>query len=41
MMNSTMQIRRSVVVAADREKVWRAITQMDNIAAYLQEVDDV
>jgi len=64
-MNSVMEIRRGVVVAAEREKMWRVITQpehfskwfggkiafernskswgiqMDNIADYLQRVEDV
>jgi len=33
-MNSTMEIRRSVVVAADREKVWRAITQPEHFSKW-------
>ena len=33
-MNSTIEIRRSVVVAADREKVWRAITQPEQFSKW-------
>ncbi len=33
-MNSTMEIRRSVVVAADREKVWRAITRPEHFSKW-------
>ncbi|MBI1880026.1 MAG: SRPBCC domain-containing protein [Chloroflexi bacterium] len=33
-MNSIMEIRRSVVVAADREKVWRAITQPEQFSKW-------
>ena len=33
-MNSTMEIRRSVVVAADREKVWRAVTQPEHFSKW-------
>lgn len=33
-MNSTMEIRRSVVVAVEREKVWRAITQPEHFSKW-------
>ena len=33
-MKSTMEIRRSVVVAADREKVWQAITRPEQFSEW-------
>src|SRR5262245_4315398 len=33
-MNSTMEIRRSVIVAADQEKVWQAITQPEHFSKW-------
>lgn len=33
-MTSTMEIRRSVVVTASREKVWRAITQPEHFSKW-------
>jgi uncharacterized protein YndB with AHSA1/START domain len=34
LMNSTLEIRRSVIVAADREKVWRAITPPEHFSKW-------
>jgi uncharacterized protein YndB with AHSA1/START domain len=34
MMNSTMEIKRSVVVSADREKVWRVITRPEHFSTW-------